>query len=51
MQGEVVETAIGEPVAIILGFLNFGDEADFGKIGDTSVYTACAASETGQFLD
>lgn len=42
---EIVKTAIGEAVSVILGFLDLGDEANLGEIGDATVNPVCAATE------
>lgn len=45
MHREIVKTAVGEAVSIILGFLDLGDEANLGEIGDAAVNSVRAATE------
>lgn len=42
---EVIKTAVGEAVSIVLGFLDLGDEANLGEVGDGTVNSVGAATE------
>ena len=50
VEGEVVQAAVGETVAIVARVLDFGDQADFGEGGDASVY-ARAAAQAAELCD
>ena len=49
VQRLVVQTAIGETIAIVSSVLYFGDQADFGEIGDAFV-RARATAQIRQLL-
>lgn len=50
VEGEVVEAAIGEAVAVVFGILGAADEVCFGKGGDRFV-DSTAATEVGELDD
>lgn len=51
MEGEIVEAAISETVAVILGFLYTRNETVLSKVGDATVHAAGSAPETRNALD
>ena len=51
VQGEVVQAAVGQAVAVVLGFLDLGDQTDFGEGRDGFSCAAGAAAQAGDLLD
>lgn len=51
VQGEVVEAAVGQAVAVVLGLLDLGDQADFGEGRDGLARAAGAAAQARDLLD
>lgn len=51
VKGEVVKTSIGQPVPVVFGFLDTGDEADFGECRYTFMDTTCATSQSRDSFD
>lgn len=51
MQREVVQSAVGEPVAVVFGLFDAPDEAIFGEVGNGLAHARRAAAQVGGFLD
>lgn len=51
MQCKVVQPAIGEPVAVILGLFDAPDETVLGEVGDGLARARGAAAQVGGLLD
>lgn len=51
MQCQVVQSAIGQPVPVVLGLFDAPNEAVLGEVGDGFACARGTAAEMGGFLD